>query len=351
MRLEFSARRTLGEFALDVSFSASGDRIGLFGPSGSGKSTVVGMLAGLVAPGEGRIALDGEILFDSTRRIDVPPDRRRIGMVFQDAQLFPHLSVEGNLRYGYRRCPSGARKVSPDSVVEALELAPLMGRPIGHLSGGERQRVALGRAILASPRLILLDEPLSALDDSLKYRIIPYLRKSFDAFGIPFLFISHSILEMRLMTDQVVVLEGGRVEEETEAELLAVRRMRAGGAAYINLLRLSDPRDRNGLAVFPWGDSELTIATRARPGKRIFELSARDIILFRKHPEAISARNLLNCTVAERHDYDGRTGVVLSCGNDRMIAEIMRETALEMELRTGSVLYAAIKASAFREIL
>jgi molybdate transport system ATP-binding protein len=350
VRLDLSVRKRLGDLDLDVSFSASGGRTGLFGPSGCGKSSVVSMIAGLLRPDGGRIEADGVTLFDGERGIDLPPERRRVAAVFQDARLFPHLPVEGNLRYGFRRCPPGARKLSVESVASALELAPLLSRPVGALSGGERQRVALGRALLASPRLLLLDEPLSALDDPLKFRVIPYLRKSFDAFGVPFLFISHSLLEMRMMAERVVVLENGRVEEETDVESLAVRRMGRGGAPYLNLLALSDPGGRNGLAIFPWGGEALAVGAEVRPGRRLFGLSARDIILFRKHPEAISARNLLPCRVVALHEFDGRTGVVLACGTERLVAEIMRETAREMELRPGIGLYAAIKASAFREL-
>ncbi len=351
MKLEFAARKRLGRFELDASFTATGDRIGLFGPSGSGKSSIVGALAGLVAPDGGRIALDGEVLFDRAAGIDLPPDRRRIAVVFQHPHLFPHLDVEGNLRYGYRRCPPQFRRISPELVVEALELGPFLSRAVRHLSGGEQQRVSLGRALLSSPRLMLLDEPLSALDDSLKYRIIPFLRKTFDAFGVPFMFISHSLLEMRLMTERVVVLERGRVAEETGAEALAVRRMGAGGAAYANLLRLSSPRMRNGLSVYRWGGGELAISGGGRPGEAVFELSSRDIILFRNHPGAISARNLLPCRVVRGHAFDGRTGIELSCGDERIIAEVMRETAEELDIRPGQSIFAAIKASAFREIL
>ncbi len=351
MRLEFSARKILGDFALDVSIAAPGDRVGLFGPSGSGKSTIVNILSGLVAPDSGRIVLDGESLFDREKGIDLPPELRRIAVVFQHPHLFPHLDVRENLLFGWKRCPPALRRIGLDPVIEALELETILPRAVHHLSGGEQQRVSLGRALLSSPRLMLLDEPLSALDDSLKYRVIPFLRKTFDDFAVPFLFISHSLMEMRLMTDRVAVLDRGRVVEETGAEALAVGRMGAGGAAYVNLLRLSVPRMRNGLSVYRWGGTELAISGGGKAGETVFELSARDIILFRKHPEAISARNLLDCRVIRLHEFDGRIGIELACGGERFIAEVMQETATELDIRPGTVLYAAIKASAFREIL
>ncbi|HEY5995526.1 MAG TPA: molybdenum ABC transporter ATP-binding protein [Candidatus Deferrimicrobiaceae bacterium] len=350
MRLELSCRKTLGRFALDAGLSVSGDRIGLFGPSGSGKSTLVGAIAGLVAPDSGRIVLDGDVLFDREKGIDIPADRRRIAVVFQEAHLFPHLDVRGNLLYGHRRAPADARRLSLEPVAEALELSPLLSRSVRKLSGGERQRVALGRALLSNPRLLLLDEPLSALDDALRHRVIPFLRKTFDAFGVPFLFISHAMLEMRLMTEQVAVVEAGRIVDVTNAEELALRRMGAGGAGYVNLLRLTDPVPRNGLSVYRWGGTELVLSCDGKPGETIFELSARDIILIREHPGAISARNLLPCRVVRGHAFEGRVGIELSCGGERLIAEVMRETAQALDIRPGQPIFAAIKASAFREL-
>lgn len=352
MRLEFSARLRQGDFVLDASFTAEGERVGLFGPSGSGKSTVVRLLSGLSDPDEGRIALDGTVLFDRSRGVSLAPEKRRVAVVFQDGRLFPHMDVVENLRYGYRRCPEGERRIPFDAVVSALELSPLLGRGTANLSGGERQRVSLGRALLASPRLLLLDEPLSAMDDPLRYRIIPYLRKSFDAFSVPTVHISHSTVEMRLMAERVVVLSGGRVTGEETADELAVRHMGSGGAPFVNLLRLSGPRERNGLSVYRWGGTELVIAGGERNGEKVFELSSRDIILFRKHPEAISARNLLTCTVSAVRDLGGvRCGVELSVGGERLVAEVMAETARELSLSPGLPLFAAVKASAFREIL
>jgi molybdate transport system ATP-binding protein len=350
VRLELACRKRLGDFTLDAALSVEGERIGLIGPSGSGKSTMVGALAGLVAPDAGRIVLDGDVLFDREKGIDVPPERRRIAVVFQQANLFPHLDVRGNLLYGYRRCPPAARGIRLEPVAEALELSPLLSRGVGNLSGGERQRVALGRALLSNPRLVLLDEPLSALDDALKHRVIPYLRKTFDAFGVPFLFISHAMLEMRLMAGPVAVAEGGRIVEVADAEELAIRRMGDSAAAYVNLLRLSAPSRRNGLSVYPWGGTRLVIASDGRPGETVFELSARDIILIREHPGAISARNLLPCRVVRGHEFQGRIGIELSCGGERIVAEVMRETAKELDLRPGQAIFAAIKASAFREL-
>jgi molybdate transport system ATP-binding protein len=350
VRLELACTKRLGSFTLDADLSIEGDRIGLFGPSGSGKSTIVGALAGLVTPDSGRIVLDGAVLFDREAGIDVPPERRRIAVVFQHAHLFPHLDVRSNLLYGYRRCPKAERRIALEPVADALGLSALLDRGVTNLSGGERQRVALGRALLSNPRLVLLDEPLSALDDALKHRVIPYLRKTFDAFGVPFVFISHAMIEMRLMAGRVAVVESGRIAEVAGAEEVAIRRMGSGGGAYVNLMRLSDPSRRNGLSVYRWGGTELVISAEGKPGETVFELSARDIILVREHPGAISARNLLSCRVVRGHAFEGRVGIELACGGERLVAEVMRETAQALDIRPGQPVFAAIKASAFHEL-
>ena len=212
MNLRVALQKSFAGFALNAAFATTSARLGIFGPSGSGKSTLVNLLAGLEEPDDGIIELDGETLYCAKRRINVPPERRRIAVVFQHAHLFPHMSVRRNLLYGYRRTPAARRRIDPGELIRVLDLEPLLARDATTLSGGERQRVALGRAVLASPRLLLMDEPLSALDEGLKYQIIPYLRKVFARFELPLLFISHSMNEMRLMTDEVVVLHRGEVE-------------------------------------------------------------------------------------------------------------------------------------------
>ena len=176
MELRVALQKRFNSFLLDVDFTAQGERIGIFGPSGSGKSTLVDLIAGLNRPDKGTIVLDGETLFDSGTGVNVRTENRRMGMVFQRPSLFPHLSVKGNLLYGYRRCAPQNRKIAFDDVVEVLKIGRLLDRGVKHLSGGEKQRVAIGRAVLGNPRLLLLDEPLSALDDNLKFQIVPFLK-------------------------------------------------------------------------------------------------------------------------------------------------------------------------------
>lgn len=348
MRLDVSLRKKLGPFSLAADFSVDAERVGVFGESGSGKSTLVNLLAGILAPDDGSVHLDGECLYSRARRINVPPERRRIAMVFQHPYLFPHLDVRGNLLYGFKRCAPELRKVDFDVLVEVLKLEGALGRGVNNLSGGEKQRVAIGRAVLSNPRLLIMDEPLSALDEGLKHQIIPYLKDVCARFGIPFLFISHSLIEMRLMAGEVVVMEGGKAIEQTTPDQLAREKMGKSPVGYINLLRLANPRVRDGLTGYPWGSGELLVSAGVARQEALFELSSKDIILFKKHPEAISARNLLCCRVAGTFAAGNKTGVDLECGGERLVAEVVRQAADELDIRVGTEIFAAIKASAFR---
>jgi molybdate transport system ATP-binding protein len=349
MELRLATHKQFGAFSLDLDLVIQGEACGIFGPSGSGKSTLVSLVAGLLRPDRGSILLDGTPLFDGGSRVDVPPDRRRIGIVFQQPSLFPHLNVLGNLLYGFKRCAPEHRRIDLDSLVRVLHLAPLLDRGVNNLSGGERQRVAIGRTVLSNPRLLLMDEPLSALDDHLRFQIISHLKTVCREFHLPFLFISHSMLEMRLMTDQVIALAGGRVVAQTTTERLARERMGLSPVGYINLLRLEDMRVEGGASVYRWEGGELVLPKGEASGG-LFELSSKDIILFKRHPEAISARNLLECTVVAVFESGSRLGVELASGGGRLIAEIVPAAAQDLEIVPGSTLFAAIKASAFRRL-
>lgn len=208
--LELDVEFSRGNFSLQVREKIIAPVTGLCGPSGCGKSTLLALIAGLIKPNRGHITLQGHRLFDSTQGINLPAHKRHIGLVFQDGQLFPHLSVRNNLLYGYRHIAPEQRHFELDAVVDLLELAPLLARKPRQLSGGEQQRVALGRALLYSPRLLLLDEPLSALDKDLKSQILPFLARLRDA-GIPMLYVTHSFDEIQYLTDQWLGMDGGRI--------------------------------------------------------------------------------------------------------------------------------------------
>jgi molybdate transport system ATP-binding protein len=350
MKLEVSLQKSLGDFQLDAGFVTQGNRLGIFGPSGSGKSTLMNLLAGLLKADQGFVRLDGETLFDSTAGINLAPEKRRIGVVFQHAHLFPHMSVQRNLLYGYRRIPRSKRKIDPDSLIEVLGLAPLLSRGVNSLSGGERQRVALGRTLLSCPRLILLDEPLSGLDEGLKYQIIPYLKEVFSEFRIPLIFISHSLNEMRLMSDMVLEFSAGALVGETTAEGLARRSMGTSQIGYINLLELRTPRRHDGLFVYQWGNQQIMLSAGSDAALGMFELSSKDITLFKRHPEATSARNMLRCRVKKLFGAGNRIGVELDCGGELLVSQVVGEAARELGLETGSEIIAVIKASAFRRL-
>jgi len=271
-------------------------------------------------------------------------------MVFQRPHLFPHLSVRKNLLYGYRRCAQEHRQIKLDNVVGILQIEHLLERSVGNLSGGERQRVAIGRAILSNPRLLIMDEPLSGLDDSLKFQILPFLKSVSDTFHIPYLFISHSLLEMRIMTDMVLNVADGNVTGQMTSEELARSRMGANETDYTNLLQLRLSRCIDGLQVYLWGQVPLLVSGKSDLSEALFELSSTDIILFKRHPEAISARNLIECRVADILETGLRLGVELECGGERLIAAISRQAAEDLGIVRGIQIFAAFKATAFRRL-
>ncbi|MDA9412699.1 molybdenum ABC transporter ATP-binding protein [Bradyrhizobium sp. CCBAU 45384] len=209
--LRVDVGKQLGEFSLHATFASEGRVTGLFGASGAGKTSLINMIAGLLRPDRGTIVIDGETVDDTASGIHVPTWRRRIGYVFQDARLFPHLNVAQNLDYGRRMNRLAADPAQRTRVVELLDLGALLDRRPGKLSGGERQRVALGRALLSKPRLLLLDEPLGALDEARKLEILPYLVRLRDEANVPMVYVSHDVAELRQLATQIVMLRQGRV--------------------------------------------------------------------------------------------------------------------------------------------
>jgi molybdate transport system ATP-binding protein len=209
--LAVDVEKRLGGFAIAARFETAAGVTGVFGASGSGKTTLVNMIAGLVRPDRGRIMLDGTVLFDSTAHIDLPAHRRRIGYVFQEGRLFPHLSVAANLDYGRRMYGLVVDPADMPRIVELLDIKHLLDRRPGKLSGGERQRIAVGRALLMQPRLLLLDEPLASLDAARKREILPYLERLRDVSGVPMVYVSHHAGELRRLANTVIRLDGGRV--------------------------------------------------------------------------------------------------------------------------------------------
>ena len=218
--LAVDVEKRLGAFTLAGRFKATGGVTALFGPSGAGKTTLVNMIAGLLAPDRGSIALDDTVLFDAAAGIDVPPHRRRIGYVFQEGRLFPHLSVRQNLDYGRRMSRHPRDSAAFTRIAQLLDIGPLLDRRPRTLSGGERQRVAIGRALLIRPRLLLLDEPLASLDAARKHEILPHLVRLRDEAHVPMVYVSHTAAELRQIATNVVRLDAGRVVASGGIELL-----------------------------------------------------------------------------------------------------------------------------------
>lgn len=350
MHLEVDITKSFPGFTSTFQFTLRATKCGVFGPSGNGKSTLMHLLAGLLEPDSGSIILDGRALYDSSNKINLPPEQRRVGVVFQHAHLFPHMSVAKNLFYGMKRTPAIEREINPERLIAILQLEHLMNRPVSKLSGGERQRVALGRTILACPKLILLDEPLSGLDNRLKYEIIPQLRQVFEEFSIPFLFISHSLQEMRMMTEEVLVIERGKIAKQFTTEELARTSLGSGGRGYTNLLELKAPEDVGKLLSYKWGEASLMLLKTKKPQAGTFSINSRDILLFKKDPEATSARNMLHCTVKNTYETDWLTGIELDCKGQTLIAEIVPQSLKELGLKPGSEIVAVFKASAFERL-
>src|SRR3954470_19194010 len=209
--LRVDITKQLGEFSLEAAFESQGRVTGLFGSSGAGKTSLINMIAGLLRPDRGIITIDGYVLDDTAAGVHVATHRRRIGYVFQDARLFPHLDVRQNLDYGRRMNRLARDEAQHRRVVDLLDIGTLLDRRPGKLSGGERQRVALGRALLAKPRLLLLDEPLGALDEARKLEILPYLERLRDEANVPMVYVSHDVAELRQLATQIVMLKQGRV--------------------------------------------------------------------------------------------------------------------------------------------
>lgn len=344
MSAEVAIRHTRGSFTLDVAFTAaSGGVTALFGPSGAGKTSIVHALAGLMRPAQGRIVLEGRIVLDTAAGIFVPPEKRRIGLVFQDARLFPHMSVERNLLFGWRRSPERA---GPDEIartVALLGLEKLLARAPRHLSGGEKSRVALGRALLASPDILLLDEPLASLDAARRAEILPWLERLRDIARIPIFYVSHSLDEVARLADRVVLLDGGRVTAEGSVfDLLAGLGADKPLGAVLEA-RAGDIQD--GLQTLMFDGGRLLVADAGPMGARVrVRIGADDILIAREAPRGISANNILPVTISKVRLDGPRAEVEMHCGRARLVARVTAASVSRLELAPDVAAFAVIKA-------
>ncbi len=354
--LEIDIAHRLAQFELDVHFRSGRGLTALFGRSGAGKTSIVNAIAGLIRPERGRIVVDGSVLLDTEHGICVPAHRRRVGYIFQEGRLFPHLTVRQNLSFGRWFAPSRERPGAAGfaDVVDLLGIAGLLDRRPGRLSGGEKQRVAIGRALLASPRLLLMDEPLASLDARRKDEILPYLERLRDRSGVPIVYVSHSVAEVTRLATTIVLISDGKVhavgpvqEVMGRAELYPLAgRFEAGAvlaarvAAHDARWKLTELAGGFGKLVVPHLEAPVGTALQVR-------IRARDVILAVAAPSGISALNVLAARVEQLVPIEeGALEVQLRLGDERLLARVTRRSGEALGLAPGREVFAVIKTIA-----
>ncbi len=346
--LSFQCRhRYPGGFELDVAFELDHPVTSLFGPSGSGKTSVLAAIAGFLQPASGSIRLGDQTVLDTAAGLHLPPEQRRVGVVFQEHLLFPHMTVEANLRYGQKHRRQ-RRSVSMDRVVEVLQVGALLGRYPGKLSGGERQRVAIGRALLSGPELLLMDEPLASLDRALKARILSYLERVVAEWGIPTLFVTHSQAEVRRLAHWVIVLKQGRVVADGRPDEALSRPEPLGwknSMGPANLLRLDPVEFHQGHAHGRIGDQSLYVPLEETPaGAPLFvQFTPTDVTVCRHDVAGVSARNHLLGRVCQVVPVEQAVFVAIDVGQI-LWAEVTPEAVTELALEPGSEVTCLLKA-------
>lgn len=331
--------------------------VALFGRSGCGKTTLVNIISGLLQPDEGRVELDGVVLTDMRERVRVPAERRRIGYVFQDSRLFPHLGVLANLRYGWRRAPAAGRFIGLEEVLALLGLEPLLARRPYQLSGGERRRVALGRALLSQPRLLLLDEPLAGLDVARREEVLPYLERLRDQLSIPMVFVSHQLEEVLRLSTHVALMEAGTIvaagtpsDISLRPELQAIVGSEAVGAILDGTVVHVDAE--RGMTDVQLGGGVLHVSLQeASVGTRIrLQLLARDIILATEPPRGLSVRNALRGVITEISDDVGNAVLVkVDIGSGAaVLSRVTRDAMRDLGLQPGMGVWVLVKAVSAR---
>src|SRR5450631_1743749 len=355
--IELDVALKIGTFNLDVAFQNGDGITALFGHSGSGKTLTLNLIAGLMRPDRGIIKLDGRVLADMERGVFVPPHRRRIGIVFQDSHLFPHLTVRQNLRFGRWFAPRHERTVDFDAVVETLAIGELLPRHPANLSGGERQRVAIGRALLCGPKLLLFDEPLAALDMERKLEILPLIERLRSEFAVPIVYVSHAIEEVARLANLVVVLDAGRVKAiGGPGEVFGLLGGESGRSRFdrvsVLAMKVCGINTAYELTELKHPSGTVWLAGRAGPpGGRIrIIVKATDIVLSSRPPHDLSVRSSLFGQIGSI-EKDGPLAVVeiLLEGEGRLHAITTRHALDELGLDRGARVFALIKTSALDE--
>jgi len=356
--IRFNATIALGAFQLDAAFEGDAGVVALFGRSGAGKSVTIALIAGLLRPDRGTIVVDGRVLVDTEKSIFVPKHMRRIGVVYQDARLFPHLTVRQNLMFGRWFAGKAEQEVDFGAVVETLGIGHLLSRRPGRLSGGERQRVAIGRALLSSPRLLLMDEPLAALDDARKREVLSLIERLRDAFKVPIVYVSHAVDEVARLASRVVVLDGGRVVAIGPVdEVFGPSKVHAGedrfGRSSVLTGRIAGMRGRYGLTEIEHPSGAIWLAGPAGPVGREVHIVVRatDVTLAITRPQDISVRTILAGTVGGIETDNGPLAAVTVDlkGHGHLVAMATRMAVDELALTRGTPVFALIKTVALDE--
>lgn len=345
MTLRVDLKHAFDGFTLDATFDAPVGLTALFGPSGSGKTTVINAIAGLLCPTQGRIAVGDKTLFDRDARINVPVAKRDVGYVFQDARLFPHMSVARNLAYGGQH--------NADHVVQMLGLEGLLDRRPDRLSGGERQRVALGRALMRNPRLLLLDEPLSALDAPRKDEIMPYLERLRDSTDLPILYVSHDVSEVARLANHIVLMDHGKVRlsgpiDDVLSSPVAVPYLGASDAGAVISGRVMGYDAGDQLTTVTISKGQLLLPGDLGPVGTLVRVRvpAQEVILSLHRPTGMSALNVIEAQITGMSQGQGPgVAVGLQSGNDRLLSRVTRRSAAAMNLADGMTVFALIKAT------
>ena len=353
--IDIDFQRTQGTFNLQAKCIVDSPVVGLFGPSGAGKSTLLGMIAGLVKPNAGHLILDGECLFDIKRGIDIPLHQRRIGTVFQDSRLFPHLSVRDNLNYGFNLVPQKNRRLGFSQVVELLDIGQLLTQKPQQLSGGEKQRVTLGRALLTSPRLLLLDEPLASLDVRLKQQILPFLRRVKDEINIPMIYVSHAIDEILYLTSQLMIVDEGKLLANGKFNDIIYQPGVLAMASFLGL--------ENVICAAVFRHDQEYAYTELKHGEQIIVIpliakdvgetvtiviAASNVALSLSVIENVTIQNQLQGVVKEIKHIGYRVLVTVEIDDCLIVAEVTAKALQSLAIAIGGTLYCLMKAQAIR---
>ncbi|MCX7363309.1 MAG: molybdenum ABC transporter ATP-binding protein [Alphaproteobacteria bacterium] len=349
MSLDIDIEHARESFRLQARFASQPGITALFGRSGSGKTTLVDIVGGLIKPDRGRVAVDGQTLVDTERGIFVPKHRRRVGYVFQDSRLFPHLSVRQNLLYGrwFARGPGGAAG-DLGSVVDLLGIGQLLDRRPDSLSGGEKQRVAIGRALLARPLLLLMDEPLASLDEARRGEIMPYIERLRDEAGVPILYVSHSVAEVARLATTVVILSEGKVAAVGPVrDVLPLADAGDGGAVLDAVVARHDTDFGLSILTSPAGELQVPLLATAVGSSVRAYIRSRDVMLSLKPPEGISALNVLAGRIVEIAPSGAQADARLDCNGAMLVARLTTKSVQRLGLAPGLPVYAVVKSVSF----